>query len=137
MSTNKINKALFYRRDVGKAIEAVAAEMAAQHVAGTLMARLDEVRRDYSLMCEFLCRGMRDGKIDEVYDNLLRRPCSIAADMEVERRVKTYASYGRARAASASCELQPEAVRAALEGYVQDMAMASFENEDKRQTLTT
>ena len=137
MSTNKINKALFYRRDVGKAIEAVAAEMAAQHVAGTLVARLDEVRRDYSLMCEFLCRGMRDGKIDEVYDNLLRRLCSIAADMEVERRVKTYASYGRARAASASCELQPEAVRAALEGYVQDMAMASFENEDKRQTLTT
>ena len=135
MPDNKIDNIIFLRHDVGNAIAALSDEMGRQNLHGALAARLDSVRDDYRLMCDVLCRGLRDEKIDDVYDVLLRRVYAIYADLLTAVDVKRLSSFAYARSAAAACEWHPDTVRVKLEGYVQDMAMASFESDEKRTAL--
>ena len=136
MSNDKITRYLFGQRNVGKTIAAMTETVKQEQMPGYLAGRIDDVRTDYKLMCDIMLRSLRDDKIDDVYANLLRRLYAVAADMLVEQKAKSCPAYASAIAAAHDTDTHPDAVRTALEGFVQDMAMAAFEPEDSRKAKT-
>lgn len=132
MSFYEINIPLIAKHNVGKALRAMKETIAEDKLPGYIVARYEDVKNDYRLMQDAMMRGLRDDKIDEVYDDIMRKVYGASLDVLIEEKVKKYSSFAYARASAQQTEAHPDAVRTVLEAYVQDMAMMAFEPENTR-----
>lgn len=140
MSFYEIYIPLIAKHNVGKALRAMKETIAEDKLPGYIVARYEDVKNDYRLMQDAMMRGLRDDKIDEVYADIMRKVYGAGLDVLIEEKVKRYSSFAYARVSAQQTEAHPDAVRTALEAYVQDMAMIAFEPENtrkaKREKLT-
>ena len=132
MSFYEIYIPLIAKHNVGKALRAMKESIAEDKLPGYIVARYEDVKNDYRLMQDAMMRGLRDDKIDEVYDDIMRKVYGASLDVLIEEKVKRYSSFAYARASAQQTEAHPDAVRTVLEAYVQDMAMMAFEPENTR-----
>ena len=132
MSFYEIYIPLIAKHNVGKALRAMKESIAEDKLPGYIVARYEDVKNDYRLMQDAMMRGLRDDKIDEVYDDIMRKVYGASLDVLIEEKVKKYSSFAYARASAQQTEAHPDAVRTVLEAYVQDMAMMAFEPENTR-----
>ncbi len=132
MSFYEIYIPLIAKHNVGKALRAMKETIAEDKLPGYIVARYEDVKNDYRLMQDAMMRGLRDDKIDEVYADIMRKVYGAGLDVLIEEKVKRYSSFAYARVSAQQTEAHPDAVRTALEAYVQDMAMIAFEPENTR-----
>ena len=132
MSFYEIYIPLTAKHNVGKALRAMKETIAEDKLPGYIVARYEDVKNDYRLMQDAMMRGLRDDKIDEVYADIMRKVYGAGLDVLIEEKVKKYSSFAYARVSAQQTEAHPDAVRTALEAYVQDMAMMAFEPESTR-----
>ena len=132
MSFYEIYIPLIAKHNVGKALRAMKETIAEDKLPGYIVARYEDVKNDYRLMQDAMMRGLRDDKIDEVYDDITRKVYGASLDVLIEEKVKKYSSFAYARTSAQQTEAHPDAVRTVLEAYVQDMAMMAFEPENTR-----
>ena len=132
MSFYEIYIPLIAKHNVGKALRAMKETIAEDKLPGYIVARYEDVKNDYRLMQDAMMRGLRDDKIDEVYDDIMRKVYGASLDVLLEEKVKKYSSFAYARVSAQQTEAHPDAVRTVLEAYVQDMAMMAFEPENTR-----
>ena len=132
MSFYEIYIPLIAKHNVGKALRAMKETIAEDKLPGYIVARYEDVKNDYRLMQDAMMRGLRDDKIDEVYDDIMRKVYGASLDVLIEEKVKKYSSFAYARVSAQQTEAHPDAVRTVLEAYVQDMAMMAFEPENTR-----
>lgn len=132
MSFYEIYIPLTAKHNVGKALRAMKETIAEDKLPGYIVARYEDVKNDYRLMQDAMMRGLRDDKIDEVYADIMRKVYGAGLDVLIEENVKKYSSFAYARVSAQQTEAHPDAVRTALEAYVQDMAMMAFEPESTR-----
>ena len=132
MSFYEIYIPLIAKHNVGKALRAMKESIAEDKLPGYIVARYEDVKNDYRLMQDVMMRGLRDDKIDEVYDDIMRKVYGASLDVLLEEKVKKYSSFAYARTSAQQTEAHPDAVRTVLEAYVQDMAMMAFEPENTR-----
>ena len=132
MSFYEIYIPLIAKHNVGKALRAMKESIAEDKLPGYIVARYEDVKNDYRLMQDAMMRGLRDDKIDEVYDDIMRKVYGASLDVLIEEKVKKYSSFAYARVSAQQTEAHPDAVRTVLEAYVQDMAMMAFEPENTR-----
>lgn len=132
MSFYEIETPLIAKHNVGKALRAMKETIAEDKLPGYIVARYEDVKNDYRLMQDAMMRGLRDDKIDEVYADIMRKVYGAGLDVFIEEKVKRYSSFAYARVSAQQTEAHPDAVRTALEAYVQDMAMMAFEPENTR-----
>ena len=132
MSFYEIYIPLIAKHNVGKALRAMKETIAEDKLPGYIVARYEDVKNDYRLMQDAMMRGLRDDKIDEVYDDIMRKVYGASLDVLLEEKVKKYSSFAYARTSAQQTEAHPDAVRTVLEAYVQDMAMMAFEPENTR-----
>ena len=98
----------------------------------SLKSRFDEVEGDYLLMCDFLRKGYKDDKRQELYDKLLGKLYLLLCDIELDFRKMNDPSIIRYTSAKSVMKLDVEEVGRKLEAFVSDVAMASLEPEDSR-----
>lgn len=90
-------------------------------------ALLGDIEADYQLMLDYMRRGFADTQRPEVYRRLLQRAYHVAKDLELEQRIQKTGAFLVARGGGQANVRQPEAVQARLEGFVQEVAMASLQ----------
>ncbi|MGI6242615.1 MAG: tetratricopeptide repeat protein [Prevotella sp.] len=100
----------------------------------SLGGRLEEIENDYRLMCDFLKKGYQDDKRQALYDKLLGKLYVLLRDIEVDfRRVKDPSVISYALEKSIT-ELNVEVIGHKLESFVSNVAMASLDTEEVRET---
>ena len=133
---HQILKTILESNDVSQSLHYLQNEIQRLQVSALLADKLQNVRNDYVLMCDFLRRGYRDEKSDDVYGNLLRRIYAIAIDVVIDSCCRQKSSFISARRFALDASLQPDEVQKMLEGFVQNQAMLSLETESRRKELS-
>lgn len=99
--------------------------------------KLCGIRDSYRLMADYWRRGLKDGQINAVYDDLLRRAYSLFADVALTRAMShdhfTSSVYSRVQRLGGD-GLLGDGLRNILEGFVSDAALICLEPEHTRST---
>lgn len=93
---------------------------------------LDNIEHDYRLMLDFMRRGYKDDRRDEVYDNLLRKLFRLASDMDNTWRQKNASPYAEAMAIAGNLNTSYDFIKNILESFVTDITFLSLEEENTR-----
>lgn len=122
------------RRNLGEAILAMENFMAA-YPQQTNADRLEAVKEDFRLMTNYWRRGFKDGKMGDLYDNLLRRMYQIYGDTTVGYSVghSTFLTSLRQQALSTARDLSAQHIREMLEDFVSDLAVLTLEPQHTAQ----
>jgi len=98
--------------------------------------RLNNVRRDYELMQDYMRRGFADPERDRFYAKLLKRMHKIVSDADVIWQTTNDGFMSDARLRVSRSEVNPDVIRKKLENYVGDIAMLQFtQNEHEASQL--
>ena len=120
-------------RNLGGAFKRLHAFLLERQWLSSYAQQLEGIENDYQLMCDFMMRGFRDDKRSEVYDNLLRKTYRFTSDLELQVAVRgANVSLREAGNTVGQHALSPDAARKKLEGFVQEAAMLSLENDDTK-----
>ena len=120
-------------RNLGGAFKRLHAFLLERQWLSSYAQQLEGIENDYQLMCDFMMRGFRDDKRSEVYDNLLRKTYRFTCDLELQVAVRgANVSLREAGNIAGQHVLSPDAARQKLEGFVQEAAMLSLENDDTK-----
>ena len=87
---------------------------------------LEAIEADYRLMRECFERGLRDPKGEEMYDSLLRRTHRLYCSVRLESIVRNRQAFATCRNIAAAFAKRGGSVKDALEGFVQEVAMATL-----------
>lgn len=87
---------------------------------------LEAIEADYRLMRECFERGLRDPKGEEMYDSLLRRTHRLYCSVRLESIVRNRQAFATCRNIAAAFAKRDGSVKDALEGFVQEVAMATL-----------
>ena len=120
-------------RNLGGAFKRLHAFLLERQWLSSYAQQLEGIENDYQLMCDFMMRGFRDDKRSEVYDNLLRKTYRFTCDLELQVAVRgANVSLREAGNTAGQHALSPDTARQKLEGFVQEAAMLSLENDDTK-----
>ena len=100
--------------------------------ASALLQRVEEVEADYLLMRNFMRQGYDDAQRDELYRRGLRKLYGIYVDFVIEEETARKAELKDATSRLKGWCLQWDDVRKMMEGFVQDVAMASLSVDGKQ-----
>lgn len=100
---------------------------------------LDGIRDDYDRMADYWGRGYRDPQLEEIYSALLRRMYRLTANVSLRYAVGhlPFLSGISRRISGVGRDWSLLVLRAALEGFVSDVAMSGLEPEHKRKERQT
>lgn len=122
---------LLEAKDVAKSISALRS-IIDDHVLTEFEVRIENIENDYRLMSDYLRKGFRDPKLEDVYNGLIRALYRLCSDMLLALLIRNNASYRTASVQGSTIDMQQETIREQLERFVQDLAMLSLEAEDTR-----
>lgn len=100
---------------------------------------LEDIRSDYRRMADYWAGGYRDPQLDGIYAALTKRVYRLTADIAL-RYASTHSAYLTAvsrRVAATRRDWSLPAIRAALEGFVSDVALLGLEPEHTRMRRQT
>lgn len=123
-----VPKALEYvleKDDLGRALQCL--ESDSIQPATRSNAEIEDIRENYCRMKEYMLRGIKDPKRDEVYHRLCDRLIAVLHDILANGWENALKYGGIANDFSLSNELSHELLRETLEKFVQDQAMLSLE----------
>ena len=101
-------------------------------VDGTLLQRLEGLESDYQRMCDFMLRGFRDERREEVYGQLLRQLVELLGDCELAELQHSNATFRDAAKRATVAADDYAAVKRMLESDVQNLAMLSLEADEAK-----
>ena len=83
---------------------------------------VDEIRRNYDLMLDFMRRGYTDERRNDLYDEMIGKTYRLIQNIQVELKKKDNPSYHDAayRLTSSRIDFDPDAIRQRLEDHVAD-----------------
>ncbi|MBO4316362.1 MAG: tetratricopeptide repeat protein [Prevotella sp.] len=95
---------------------------------------MDNLERDYGLMCDYMLQGYRDSQRETMYLHLLRKAYRLAHNslLRMQRASANgsiAAAYGRTR----KLDMSHDAIKRGLESFVQDQAILSLNPDDEEQ----
>jgi len=125
-----IEKLILTDRLLGEALNAMRPQIAGAD--SSLGSKLDDIRQDYQLMQDYMMKGYKDPKIEEVYDKLLRSAYRLSCSIKLAGKVSASRTYASAKARSASFDMQKDVVTGELERFVQDVAFSTLKPEAER-----
>lgn len=97
--------------------------------------RMDDIRRNYLLMLDYMERGYADDKRRDIYNDMLGQVYRLLQDINLDYRIRTVPSYQDAdhRCRAARFNGDKNDIKQNLENYVAEMAMLSLEAEPLRE----
>ena len=134
MIETTIEGAILTRCDVGEALKKLRERMSGLSADG-LGDQLEHIEEDYRLMCECFRRGMRDPKGATVYMDLLRRTYKLYCNVRLASIVRKRTAFSRCHSMAAALNTQKEEVKANLENFVQEVAMATLFDGNERKEM--
>src|SRR5574344_258211 len=130
-----IQSLIVHTKSLGFAIKKMH-EYLHEHTNPLLLASLEEVENDYKLMKDYMIRGFHDPERADVYSRLLISLYNIVGDAIVNCLREKNPAYASSVSIAQGYSYGPEKVKAVLEGFVQNLAMASLESKEKQKELT-
>ena len=130
-----IEDSILVEQNVGKALQMLRQRMKGL-ATDALNMQLVTTEDDYRLMCESFKSGMRDPKGEEVYMDLLRRTYKLYNNVRLASIVRKRPAYSGCYSAAAGISTCKEDVKAKLEDFVQELAMASlFDGKEQEEKI--
>lgn len=127
-----IKKTILSEHDLGKSIVLLERQMPANPADTSLVSRINGIRDDYRLMCDYALRGFKDQQAESIYGALLRRAYEVCNDLELRQRTQKGVSLLRAATAAKSIADGQGLILETLERFVQDIAVASLADGEGR-----
>ena len=93
--------------------------------------RLNNIKREYEFMQEYMKRGIGDPSRDHLYTKLLKRMHQVVSDADVVWLTNNDTYMAEAMYRMSNSDVNPETVRRKLEDFVSDVAMLQFSENDK------
>lgn len=122
---DKIETAILTGRNVGEACRMLN-KFVEEHKYLNVKGKINDVEDDYRLMKEYMLKGYKDDKREDVYDGLLKRLYSILVDIQIRMRVILGIAMSDISGGSTQDDLTLDGIHSTLEGFVQDVAMLSL-----------
>ena len=97
-------------------------------------ARLEKIEENYRLMLDFMKRGFKDEKREEMYKGLVHKLYILEMDTVQAEDFRKKALYSEAYAQVSRKQWDYDLIRYSLENFVTEMAMLSLEADDVRLT---
>lgn len=97
--------------------------------------RLEEIERNYNLMCDYMKKGYKDPQSDNVYNKLLDAALCLYNSLLLYELIRKNRSYADAKAKSKDLLSQPEQVYVYLENFVQEIALSSLKADNERDDI--
>ena len=95
---------------------------------------VEDIRRNYDLMLDFMRRGYTDERRNDLYGEMIANTYRLIQNIQVELKKKNNPSYHDAayRLASSRITFDHDTIKQGLEDHVADMAMLSLEAPESR-----
>lgn len=94
--------------------------------------RIEHIAADYQLMLDYMERGFKDERRQELYDDLLHRMCALESDTRVADKCRRSSFMSNALRMTVKTNWDNEFVRYSLENFVTDVAMLSLQSDDEQ-----
>lgn len=134
MPITTIESLILERCDVGEALRVLRERMSGLTADG-LGDQLEQIEEDYRLMCDCFRRGMRDPNGETVYTDLLRRTYKLYNNVRLASIVRRRSAYLQCDSMAVGINTQKEEVKANLENFVQEVAMATLFDGNERSEM--
>lgn len=128
VSLNELTRKLFQENALGE----VLGLLRQQPDFSLVEDRLEKVRSDYELMCDFLLRNYPDQQRAQLFDRLKRLAYGIIQDLRLNRWVGQ-PNMRHLRPTLQAHSLDPDDLRLQLEAFVQEATLLSLDAPDIRQ----
>lgn len=126
---------LIQQHELGKAIKALYKILTESPHLGNID-ELQNIREAYSLMIDFMKRGYKDDKREELYLSLLQKLFYLTSNVENSWNTMNIASYVEAKSIAKDMNMSFDFIKNILESFVTDITMASLENDETRNQKT-
>lgn len=93
---------------------------------------LEDIEHSYHLMLDFMQRGYKDDRREDLYYNLLRKLFMLASDMENTWKMKNTSPYVEAAAIARNINRSHDFIKNVLESFVTDITLLSLDGENVR-----
>lgn len=128
---------LISQHDVGYALSVIKPYIYDNHTK-VINNDFEDIVTDYNLMKDFVIKGYHDPKRDDVYNRIVRQCYELCNNAIVQEKTMNGNSYADAAGQSRGLCCDQNAITKTMEGFVQDVAMASLDNDaDKNEKLNT
>ena len=94
--------------------------------------RLEKISDDYQLMLDFMCRGYKDDKREEMYRSLIRKLYILEKDISQAEHIRKNALYNEAYTQVSRKHWEYDLIRYTMENFVTDVAMLSLADDAQR-----
>lgn len=90
------------------------------------------ITNDYSLMCDFMLRGIKDPAREQLYNSLLERLYKVTANLQLSWNCKNKSTFVDAFRTADHLNLSHSFIHSVLESFVSDVAMLSLAPETEQ-----
>lgn len=132
----KKSKEYILKRNILKAINSLKIFLN-ENTFSKLGDRLSDIEQDYELMLEYMYKGYKDNKREEVYTSLLVKMYRLLADTEIEYKKKIIPIYISAGLKSMLYDFQYENIHRELENFVSESVIIDLEPENVKNEKKT
>jgi len=122
---------LIQQRSLGKAIKTIRNILVDNPYLASLD-MLEDIESNYRLMLDFMQRGYKDDKREELYNSLLRKLFQLVADIDNTWKLKNITLYAEATANAKKFNQSYDFIKEVLESFVTDITIFSLEEENVR-----
>ena len=131
MDRKTLNQASAFLRKqrLAKAIECMLPIMNDTAYA-SLHDRLNNIKREYEFMQEYMRRGIGDPARDRLYAKLLKRMHQVVSDADVVWLIKNDTYMADAMFRISNSDVNPDTIRRKLEDFISDVALSQFSDNE-------
>ena len=95
---------------------------------------MENLERDYGLMCDFMLQGYADSQRETMYLHLLRKAYRLAHNSMIRmQRASTNGTIAAAWGRTRKVDMSHDAIKRGLESFVQDQAILSLNPDGEEQ----
>lgn len=122
---------LIAKGDLGEALKSLK-PLVEEFSANPVADRFEKIRNDYELMLDYMLRGFKDEKREELYQKQLQKLAQVVTDLDLHIHIRECSAYRDGQANTANFSRQHAEIRQNLESFVANVAMTSLETEEVR-----
>lgn len=97
---------------------------------------LERIKKDYTMMRDFMLRGYTDPQREQLYARLLHELYRLAANLTLSWRCKNVEAYAVAHSVDNRLNRSHDFIKTVLERFVSDEGMLSLKGEEERKKAT-
>lgn len=134
MEDSSIRKAIFEDKNAGLTLRLISGQTQ-RNKSPEFAALLEDAENDYRLMCSYMLKGYKDPQADKVYDGILKKAYRLYKSLQLDTLMTKSMACSYASNNARKVSLEYEGIQKRLEGFVQDIAMASLGNETSKKQI--